>query len=170
MTKVVGLYAGAGAGKSTVAAELFAMLKYDGVSCELVTEFAKDLVWDKSFKTMDDQIWLFANQHRRITRLLGQVDVVITDSPFVMGLAYCKEKDLAFEEFVLSEHRKLNTYNFFLERNAEYVKGGRVENKEKAERLDRAIRILLGSKGISHFKLKVEPKVTAQKIKEIVTR
>ena len=39
---VVNLFAGPGTGKSTVAAQIFAHLKWQGFSCELVTEFAKE--------------------------------------------------------------------------------------------------------------------------------
>lgn len=51
---VVSLYAGPGAGKSTLAAYTFSKLKMLGVNCELVTEFAKDKVWEKNNTALDN--------------------------------------------------------------------------------------------------------------------
>ncbi len=45
-TLVVNLLGGPGSGKSTTAADVFARLKWQDINCELVTEFAKDLVWE----------------------------------------------------------------------------------------------------------------------------
>lgn len=45
-TIVVNLFGAPGAGKSTGAAYIFALLKMAGVEAELVTEFAKDKVWE----------------------------------------------------------------------------------------------------------------------------
>lgn len=43
---VVNLYGAPCAGKSTAAAYIFSRLKMAGVNCELITEFAKDMVYD----------------------------------------------------------------------------------------------------------------------------
>lgn len=51
-TIVVNLFAGPGAGKSTGAAYIFAMLKMHGIDCELVTEFAKDKTWEHNSKAL----------------------------------------------------------------------------------------------------------------------
>ena len=54
MTLVVNFFAGPGAGKSSMAAGLFAELKFRGVNCELATEYAKDKVWEGSLGVFDD--------------------------------------------------------------------------------------------------------------------
>ena len=48
------LYASPSSGKSTMAANVFSKLKMLGINCELVTEFAKDLVWDNSMTELSD--------------------------------------------------------------------------------------------------------------------
>ena len=79
---VVNLFAPPGSGKSTMAAHIFAKLKQANINCELVTEFAKDLTWENRQNTLENQLYVFAEQHHRVNRLKKQVDVVITDSPF----------------------------------------------------------------------------------------
>ncbi len=44
--KVINLWAGPGAGKSTTAAGLFNLMKIRGYNVELVTEFAKEMVYE----------------------------------------------------------------------------------------------------------------------------
>ena len=51
-TVVINLFGGPGCGKSTIAAELFAILKKQGYEVELVTEYAKDKVWEESLKSV----------------------------------------------------------------------------------------------------------------------
>ena len=48
---VVNLFGTPGAGKSTGAAYIFSNLKMRGINAELVTEFAKDMVWEDNKET-----------------------------------------------------------------------------------------------------------------------
>ena len=57
---VVNLYGGPGSGKSTTAAGIFSELKMLGLNTELVTEYAKDKVWEKHESILDNQIYVFA--------------------------------------------------------------------------------------------------------------
>jgi len=58
-TLIVNLFGGPSSGKTTMAAGLFCLLKMHGIDCELVTEFAKDLVWEERFKTLKNQQYIF---------------------------------------------------------------------------------------------------------------
>ena len=49
------VFGGPGCGKSTLMARIFAELKTRGYDCEMVTEFAKDLVWEKRDETFKDE-------------------------------------------------------------------------------------------------------------------
>lgn len=56
MMKVINLFGGPGSGKSTLAAGLFERMKIQGLSVELVTEYAKDMVWERRGNILDDQL------------------------------------------------------------------------------------------------------------------
>ena len=56
---VVNLFGVPGAGKSTGAAYIFSRLKMEGVNCELVTEFAKDKVWEQTEEVFKNQSVFF---------------------------------------------------------------------------------------------------------------
>lgn len=53
-TICVNFFSGPGAGKSTLAAYVFSKLKMMGVNCELVSEFAKDKVWEKNNEALSN--------------------------------------------------------------------------------------------------------------------
>ena len=106
MAIVVNLFAGPGVGKSTTAARVFAELKLKGVNCEMALEFAKDKVWEESFKTMDDQIYIFGKQFHKIWRLKDKVDVIICDSPLPISIVYDKENSEPFHKLIMEQFNK----------------------------------------------------------------
>lgn len=59
MSIVVNLFGSPCAGKSLGASYIFSLLKIAGVNCELVTEFAKDLVWDNNRDGLNCQEYVF---------------------------------------------------------------------------------------------------------------
>jgi len=138
-TLVVNLFAGPGSGKSTTCSGIFFDLKTQGVECEIASEYAKDLVFEHRSDTFKDQIYMFAKQYHRIFRLLGQVDVVITDSPILQSPVYDSQKRPTLEKLVVEEHRKMWTYNVFLKRVKPYNPNGRLQTKEEAIEIDREI-------------------------------
>lgn len=87
-TLVVNLIAAPSSGKSTLMADIFAKLKWMNIDCELVTEFAKDLVWEERTETFKDELYIFAKQNHRLFRVNGKVDVIITDRPLILTILY----------------------------------------------------------------------------------
>lgn len=147
MTKVINLFAGPGAGKSTTAADIFAKLKQNGYSAELVREFAKDVVWEGRHHLLDDQLFIFAEQRKRVLDLVGKVDYIVTDSPLLLSLVYCPEDEL-LSQLVLREHFALDNANFFLRRVKRYVEAGRIQSEDEARQLDTDIFDMLAFNGI----------------------
>lgn len=152
-TIIVNLFGGPGSGKSTTAAGLFHKLKIDGINCELVTEFAKHITWKEDFNTLKNQIYVFAKQHDRMFHLKGKVDVIITDSPIIMGLSYCNWDLMSrsFEQLVVDEFNKNDVVNvnYFINRVKEYNPSGRSQTEEEAKEKDKHIKTLLNKYNVS---------------------
>lgn len=140
MTTFVNLFAGPGAGKSTTAAGLFRLLKLAGKRAELVTEYAKDLTYEKA--PLDNQLYLLAKQDRRQARLVGQVDYVVTDSPLPLSLAYARGfwQSPEFVALVWSMYRRYNNVVVSVNRTKPYAEYGRNQTEDEARALDNTIR------------------------------
>jgi nicotinamide riboside kinase len=164
-TLVINLMAGPGAGKSTMAAALFAQLKWRGIDCELAAEYAKDLVWEKRDKTFENQVYIFGKQHNRIFRLLGQVQVVITDSPLLLTPIYDGHKRETLKKLVFEEVNRCNNLNIFVVRRKDYNPNGRVHTKSQADVIDENVKDFMKGNKVPF----IEVEGTPTGIGEIVT-
>lgn len=146
-TLFVNLFSGPGAGKSTLASDIFTKLKKRNVTVEYVTEFAKDLTWKQDWQTLRDQLFVSATQRQRSLFLDGRVKVCVTDSPFILGCLYYSQEDMVeynlFEDYMIHLFKKQNNLNFILTRQYEYDPVGRNQTEEEAKELDRKIRGIL---------------------------
>jgi predicted ATPase len=88
MTKFINIFGGPGVGKSTTTAALFSVMKMSGYNVELVTEVAKDFVWEDRATTLTIQPYITIKQFRNLIRLKGKVEYVITDAPILLGCVY----------------------------------------------------------------------------------
>ena len=167
-TLVVNLFAGPGAGKSTMCAGIFTELKWKGIECEIASEYAKDLVWEGRSDTFLDQIYIFGKQYHRVFRLLGQVEVVITDCPILLTPIYDKEKRASLEQLVVVEHRKMRTYNVFIKRTKPYRDKGRIHTKQEAQQIDRSVLDMLDKYDIPFEVFEGSPDGLAGVVKKIL--
>jgi len=170
--KVINLFAGPGAGKSTIAAGVFSKLKIEGINCELVTEYAKDRVWEKHFSAFDDSLYLLAKQFHRLFRLRGQVEYAINDSPLIMTLYYNQRGVLGkgkLKEKIDSLSEELfdmfDNYNFFVARKKKYNPKGRLQNELEAKNIDLELKKILKLKKIEFTDLQYN---CIESIEEIV--
>lgn len=139
-TIIINLFGGPGSGKSTTAAGVFYNLKKRGVDVEMSLEFAKDKVWEESFKAMENQYYIFGKQFHRLWRLVGKVDYIITDSPILNLPVYDAEGSEKFKEFIKELNSKFINFNFFILRNPKvYIESGRIQGKEESEEIDNQI-------------------------------
>lgn len=158
--KVINIFGGPGAGKSTTAAGLFFEMKKQQLEVELVTEYAKDMTWEKRANVLSDQLYILAKQNRRLVRLDGQVDWVITDSPLLLGLVYQKpEYYRMFEPFVMEVFNSYDNHSFLLSRDFEYQAAGRNQTAEQAIGVDQDIKELLNRKQVSYQQVTNDPEV-----------
>lgn len=134
--KVINFFAGPGAGKSTLAAELFVAMKRLGLAVDLVTEYAKDMVWERRDNVLDDQLYVFAKQRRRLIRLRESgVEWAVTDSPLLFSCLYGTTTP-AFRALVQEMFDEFENVNFFVRRKKAYVELGRVHTETEAHTLD----------------------------------
>lgn len=137
--KVVNLFAGPGAGKSTTGAMLYGMLQLAGYAAEYVPEFAKVLTWQNHTTALKDQLYLFAKQDHRLEVLRGQpLDFVIMDGPLLNAAMYVQGDYFKnFEPLVVEVFNSYDNVNFFLERNRskKYQRAGRSQDSEQAAQL-----------------------------------
>lgn len=147
--KVINLYGGPGTGKSTTAAALFARMKRKGLNVELVTEFAKDLVWTERNKELGDQIYIFGKMYHKLWRLVDKVEYVIVDSPLPLCIYYDHENIPGFKDLVLNMFNSFTNYNFRLRRVFPYQQEGRYQTEDEANVVDEELFALLGSLDIS---------------------
>ena len=146
----VNLSGSPGSGKSTLASYCFAKLKMMGINCELVTEFAKDKVWEKNNEALSNQIYIFAKQYYRITRCVGKVDVIITDSPLFLSPFYNKDPDIdePLKELVAKIVAKYDNLNYFLRRVKKYNPVGRLQTEAESNEYGIHIKTMMKSFGI----------------------
>lgn len=159
MTLVVNLYGGPASGKSTNAAIAFGKLKQKSVDTEYVTEYAKDLTWEKRNQALGFQPYVVSKQMYKIHRLMDQVDVIITDSPIMFAWIYgSKSLPDSFYQFVLDLHKSWNTIDIFLQRdlNWTYNPKGRNQTAEGAVEIDNKIHNMLQKCSIDYHIVKID--------------
>lgn len=150
---VVNLFGAPGSGKSTGAAYIFAKLKMLGVNAELVTEFAKEKVWENSKETLKNQFYIFGEQYFKLTRLDGKVDVAITDAPLLLSVFYNKEDDENFNQVVLKKFLSFPSVNYFINRVKPYNPKGRLQTEEGSSNLVEPMRRMLQKYEIEYLDL-----------------
>lgn len=153
---VTNLFGQPGAGKSTTAAGVFSQLKLYGIRAELVTEFAKDMTWEQNNVVLNDPAAVFGEQNRRMWRLRGKVDVVVTDSPLLLSCIYAP--DGYPPEFHMFVEALTNQYydnvNFMIQRVKAYDPIGRNQNEAEAADLANKIEDYLKVNDIDYMSLK----------------
>ena len=134
---IVNLFGVPGAGKSTGAAYIFSQLKMRGINAELITEFAKDKVWENNEKVFKNQLYLFGKQSFRISRVQDEVDVIVTDSPLLLSIFYNKTPILGehFNYVVYDVFNSYNNMNYLIHRTKPYNPSGRMQTEEESNAL-----------------------------------
>jgi len=81
----------------------------NGVNAELVTEFAKDKVWEENSEVFkpNNQIYLLGKQFYRMSRCKDKVNVIVTDSPLPLSILYNKSTVLSqsFNDVVMEKEQ-----------------------------------------------------------------
>ena len=148
-TLIVNLFAGPGAGKSTCAWRLAGELTRQGLRVEYVPEYAKELVWDNRMDLLDGSLEhqriIFEEQNHRIQRLVGKVDVVVTDSPILFSVLYSNEYSSEFDMAVRTAFSNYNNFNLSINRGNDFDPAGRIQTEAESLAMDDKIQNYLRS-------------------------
>lgn len=152
-TIVINAFAGPGAGKTTSCLEVAEKLKKQGFVTEYVQEYAKELVYDNNFIMLDGhyehQFAILNEQMKRINRLYGKVDFIVTDSPILLNNTYLNEDKntevySAYSDSVNKLYGLYNNFNYFVERDTSvFEKEGRIHNLEQNIAIDNELKNML---------------------------
>lgn len=139
--RVINIFGGPGAGKTTLAMSVFTSLNMQQKKIEYVDEYAKELTWNQSFKLMENQRIIFANQHQKFYRLRDALEIVVTDAPLFNSIVYSgkDEDNKTFHADVFHEFNKYQNLNFFLKRETTYQTHGRTQKLEDAMKVDEEV-------------------------------
>ena len=158
---VINLFGGPGCGKSTTMARIFAELKILGYNAEMVSEFAKDLVYEQRQETMKDELYIFAKQHHRMFRVNDKVDIIITDRPLLLTNVYASlylpkdefQKDLL--QLVNTTFSGFNNVNILLDREGvNYHTEGRLQDESQSKEIDEMTKTELTRNGHKYATIK----------------
>lgn len=169
-SRIVNLFGGPSAGKSSIAAGLLHALKKRHISCDAPYEFPKLLAWDNNNEAIKDQLYVISNQHRGIVKSFNKVKYIIVDSPILLSLVY---KDYyvkgpneypsclygkEFDDMILSVHRYYDNLNIVLVRseNEDHNNSERYHNLEQSIDIDGRIRHMLDSNNIPYIEVLVD--------------
>ena len=149
---LINLFGEPGAGKSTGAAYIFSALKMHGINAELVTEYAKDKVWEENTAVFKNQAYIFGKQFFKISRCEGKVDVIITDSPLPLSIIYNQNANLTenFNQTVMDVFNSYNNINFLVRRTKPYNPSGRHQDEQGALELKDDICSMLHNRNIQY--------------------
>ncbi len=167
--KVINLFGSPGSGKSTNRAALFYAMKIAGYNIEEVTEYAKDVVWEERFNIFSDQLYILGKQNRRLLRLKGKVEYVVTDSPVILGVCYMTPipYEETLEKLIVEVFNSYDNINIFLNRNHSYQEIGRNQNEEESDILADQIKDLMIKYNISFVEMNSD-EVTLEKIRPLI--
>lgn len=166
----INLYGSPGSGKSTNRSRLFYELKKKQYMVEEITEFAKEATYKEDFSSLSDQVLMLGKQHHLHKVLDNQVDYVITDSPFIMGIVYM-DRNISYmkelKNLALAIDDDYETMNFFIERNHEYQEYGRNQTEQQANEKSDEIKKLLIENNIDFISVKSGKEFIKKALKKI---
>lgn len=157
MTTIVNLFAGPGAGKSTVAHGLCFELKKWGYNAEFVQEAAKPYAYEYEYFTAVDEIKILSQQlQNEVAFYQTDVDFVICESPLELQAYYWwrGHQDFSVIDFVRKLRSEIQIqhgpfiqqYDLFLERDeSHFQQSGRVHDLAQSIEIDSEIIEFLGT-------------------------
>ena len=146
---LIEFFGGPASGKSTTSLALTSLLKvyldqYSGstMRVEYVSEAAKGLVWETGALMLGNQARLFGEQFRRLERLRGKVDIIVSDSPLWLCEFYGR-RDLyppaAWADVIRAHYANFEVLPILVNRVGRFETSGRVHDEEASTEAHDAI-------------------------------
>lgn len=153
---VLNFFGGPGAGKSTLALGVTSKLKYNGVNCEYIHEFAKELTWDKRFNAMKNQTLILGSQYEMLRRCVDQVDIIVTDTSLLNSALYGQQLEFSdkIADLAIAMFNSMENMTILVDREKEYIPIGRSQTEDEARSIDQDIREFLDA---GSFRYKTVP-------------
>lgn len=146
-TTIINIYAGPGAGKSTTAASVFAVMKTVGYSVELITEWVKEQCWRGEPIDDFEDLYITTSQLRRESACYGKVEYIVTDSPIGLGAVFERMHpkpgdrhpmlDMVREIEKRQDYAGIKRVNCLLKRSKPFQQAGRYHTEEQSRQVDR---------------------------------
>lgn len=139
---VVNFFGGSCTGKSTHSAGLFAELKKAGVNVEISREYCKNFFYEDTKYKLSNQFLITGKQIEQVeTFKHGGVDVVIMDSPILLGAVYAEmyQHDYALSQAITRQFNTYDNFNILLERDIEFQPIARAGSSESSDKVQRHI-------------------------------
>ncbi len=149
---VVNLIGGPGCGKSILTSEIFSELKRRFVSAEISPEYIKKKLREGAIKAVESQIYIFGKQQYQLFSMKDEVDVIVTDSPFIFCSIYDKTNNQELKNLIMTEYEKYDNLNFLIlrDKTVPYEQEGRYQDYDGAKEVDKKMLEFLVLNNIEH--------------------
>ena len=159
--KVINLFGEPSSGKSATMHSLAGKMKKMGLSVDVGLEFYKEMVYDNTpsenlnfdnivnntenqVKRFGGQLYVLAEQNKRLSRLNGTVDYVITDCPLPLIAYYTPQNYLAgFENMVINLFNTYDNFNIYVKKNHQFEHNARIHNEQQAMQIGKELPLYL---------------------------
>lgn len=169
---IINLFGAPSSGKSTIASGLFFLMKIHGLSVEMTTEFAKEIVLERRPSLFSEQDYIFAEQlHRLKTIEKAGYDFVIVDSPLLLSVFYNTQiTNPYFSPYIFHEFYSFDNFNFYLEREHSFEVKGRRHTEEESQYIHHQLQNFLEHHSVPFTKLTANPVTPYLILQEIAQR
>ena len=149
---IVNIIGGPGIGKSILTSEVFAKLKRKFISAEISPEYIKKKLREGAIKAVQSQIYIFGKQQYQLFSMKDEVDVIVTDSPFILSTIYDSSNCEELKKLVMKEFNKYTNLVYYIDRdiNIPYEHEGRYQDFDGAKEVDKSIKNFLFENSIEY--------------------
>jgi nicotinamide riboside kinase len=119
---------------------------------EISPEYIKKKLREKSLKATQSQVYIFGKQQYQLFTMKDEVDVIVTDSPFIFCSIYDDSNCEELKSLILKEFNKYENMTYYIERDdtVEYEQEGRYQDEEGAKEVDTTVKDFLNENNISY--------------------